>query len=318
MGKRKRLREAEELLLLPSPKLQAKERRDQSNFQAAVTTYNRFLPLSDLDVANNIPKSQNTTLHNCNLTSTPVKGGPNVDGKKIRDKENQLGNESSHLQLVIRTLDCIFKKIDFLTCSISKLTEKVMDMDAKIALNNNYQRGPPVIAPPNSGAKGMRKYKLNDLMCKQNLTLQPKKVCLTIRSEIWDWSSLEGAKTALSKILRISIVHIDLHALLPLTQSNGPYKVILAFRSLRLPLLIIRQKWKFIKTKIIPTRVFADSIVKPLLVEKEKEILDSGTSSTKSPKRCCLPHRERRRWPAVHNQERTWVVPEYLMMKAPL
>ncbi|CAI5783731.1 Hypothetical predicted protein, partial [Podarcis lilfordi] len=53
---------------------------------------------------------------------------------------------------------------------------------------------------------------------------------------------------------------------LPLNQHLGQQKVMLAFYSPRIPSAIIRQKPLLARYDIIPTRVFMDSMIHPLLL----------------------------------------------------
>nr|XP_034984770.1 uncharacterized protein LOC118091683 [Zootoca vivipara] len=265
---RKRLREKEEPLPLPKPKLKrtdlqrGKGGSGQANSQAEVETYNRFLPLEDLETSHTL-KAQCSFSQSRVQMSTPKIKQTLLAEEAMPDPAECLRSEQLHL--IIRTLHCIFKKMDAISLQVSNLMQKVGNPEPNPLQSLPYERKPPVDQPPKVENRRKHKYCSNNQLNKQVLVLHPKKICLSIWNGTRKWLNLEGAKDCLSKILKIKHQQIDLHAVLPLLQRDGLLKVILAFHSSEIPFEIVRRKKTLATINIIPTRVFVDNTIKPLL-----------------------------------------------------
>lgn len=185
--------------------------------------------------------------------------------------------QHEHLHLVVRTLNCIFKKIDVLSSQLSSLEQKIDNLGSmsKPTVDTGEMKCQRTLHSTKKGSE-IPKYKPNTALKHQALSLQPKKICLNIGVGSARWLTLGGVKKQLSNLLNIEITQCDLIAVLPLNQHLRQQRVMLAFYSPRIPSAIIRQKSLLARYDIIPTRVFMDSMIHPLL------LADYGTERTLS------------------------------------
>lgn len=267
MGQKKRLRDFDEPLSSPKPKLSrlVPHRNGGGSDHAeqcfAVETQNRFQPLIDLE-ATPIPMTQNVS------NVKPVKENTK---EKLSSQEDGLASvmgefpSCEQLHLVIKTLHCIFKRLDEVSSQLSNILLKIGKLES--TTQSSVCEVKNLLPHPHSDKilETKTKYVLNSQLNNQILTLQPKKSCLSVRSEIGRWSTLEGAKDCLSKLLKIKKHQIDLYAVMPLPRQTNFLKVILAFHSEKIPSIIVRRKTLLSMADIVATRVFTDSKIKPLL-----------------------------------------------------
>nr|XP_028581328.1 verprolin-like [Podarcis muralis] len=175
--------------------------------------------------------------------------------------------QHEHLHLVVRTLNCIFKKIDVLSSQLCNLEQKIDNLWPKFKPTVDTGELKCQRSLPSTKKRSViPKYKPNPALKHQALSLQPKKICLNIGAGSPRWLTLSGVKKHLSNLLNIEISQCDLIAVLPLNQHLRQQKVMLAFYSPRIPSAIIRQKPLLARYDITPTRVFMDSMIHPLLL----------------------------------------------------
>lgn len=273
MGQGKRLRDCDEAL--PSPKAKqpktdppvSGKRSGPTEHCYRVKTQNRFYPLMSPETTSTPEELFSPQIKTAN---GKLGGGESVPLKVVQDTGTEdcaRQEQHEHLHLVVRTLNCIFKKIDVLSSQLCNLGQK---------MDNFWLKSKPTVDPGElkfqrtlpSTKKGsvIPKYRPNPALKHQALSLQPKKICLNIWAGSARWLTLGGVKKHLSNLLNIETTQCDLIAVLPLNQHFRPQKVMLAFYSPRIPSVIIRQKSLLARYDITPTRVFMDSKIHPLLL----------------------------------------------------
>lgn len=132
MGQNKRLRDCDEPLSSPKPKLSRlvphRNRRGSDNAEHcfAVETQNRFLPLIDLE--------STPTLTTQNFSKVkPVKENMK---EKLSTQDDGLTSDMGEfpsceqLHLVIKTLHCIFKRLDEVSSQLSNILLKVEKLES--------------------------------------------------------------------------------------------------------------------------------------------------------------------------------------------
>lgn len=268
MGHGKRPRDSDEALSSPRPKQSRKGSpkggRGPEECTYSIAIQNRFDPLTALETTSKDEAPETLQIGNAN-------GNTNGDGpypKEVLVAESADCTGCEQLHLIIRTLNCIFKRIDGLSSQLHSLQQKLDDQPVQTAQDGAVDV--PLCqqkAPPNTDRMKNCKYNLNPSLNRQSLTLHPRKISLTFRERDPSWATLQGAKEHLRWLLKLETSQIDLCAVLPLVRQNRYQRMMLAFHSAKIPSLIIKQKVFLNSLGLFPTRVFMDSIIRPLLSE---------------------------------------------------
>lgn len=268
MGHGKRPRDSDEALSSPRPKQlrkgSPKGGRGPEECTYSIATQNRFDPLTALETTSEDEAPETLQIGNAN-------GNTNGDGPYPKEElvAESVCTGCEQLHLIIRTLNCIFKRIDGLSSQLHSLQQKLDDQPAQTAQDGAVDV--PLRrqeAPPNTDCMKNCKYNLNPALNRQSLILHPRKISLTFRERDLSWTTLHGSKEHLRWLLKLETSQIDLCAVLPLVRQNRYQRIMLAFRSAKIPSLLIQQKVFLNSLGIFPTRVFMDSIIRPLLSER--------------------------------------------------
>ncbi|CAI5768214.1 Hypothetical predicted protein [Podarcis lilfordi] len=195
-----------------------------------------------------------------------------------------LFEHSTTLDLVARTVDYIFKYIKDIRGSLEKiislvsLTGKDSSPDVPPEMKPLQMPRAPVlphtscIIPQAAGnqksEQGEQNKKEQHSAPPHKLLLQATKICLTVcpfRGKVINWHYKSDIRRHLAELLRVTPSSIDLKHIDHISSRPQRQRVLLSFKTKKLPALIMSSRSLLMNYGILATRVFTNTKICPLL-----------------------------------------------------
>ncbi|CAI5771314.1 Hypothetical predicted protein [Podarcis lilfordi] len=280
-----------------------------------IPTSNSFSPLAEIIDKEITPKEPPTKQPNNSLDNTITRPkGPKKAPTMPFQAEDCIGEQANYLSelllehsttldLVAKTVDCIFKYIRDIKGSLENITSfvapKVNVSPVDVSPEDRAEPTPRVPAllrsTPQIGCKSENEQSMEDLhaISSYNLSLQATRLCLIIlpfKGQVVNWSSTHVARRHLAELLGVDPLSIDLKSTVHIYSKPHMQRILLTFDSKKLPTYMMSLRSYLTNYRIFITRVFINTKICPLIPYspvKRKAIKNEGipttTSSTSPP-----------------------------------